>query len=491
MQEIWISLSLIVLFLFLYIIQPLVKKLKSINGLSWLPVLAFIIMLVLIPAYGFRPEAIPLFLYAAFLSFTGLLRQIKGNTSYRDFRRKNSIAICLHLVFLLTAGAFALYFSPRKDSTFDMRLVYSQKISGRDGTEKEYFIYFYTEENSLPSRPLLVLLPPITGSHTAVDMVARELKNRGFSVLTYSRRNFDSPVYFIKEDSSRTGRYGINPLEQLYRLHTLALGTVKAKANARGRVLEESRRDDAEFLLSWIRDNPRIGDKMLFDMVSRDAVFLAGYDAGGSALILLSDSFAGARTNYYDRLRPAAGRSNQMPIKGIIAIESSLWSMYREEAIESPALPSEAGWFQSVQHGMKTWLAEKRPKKIAPLAQIPALSTPVLFLVSDKARYQKYRDQSYGALYKVFEDARGTAVLASADGAGPFDYSDFPVKYPLITALNSGFGESSRKNLDAPAFTAELITWFAASILDSEERQLLTYNTLPEGTEIIQNNIRR
>ena len=366
MQEIWIPELLIVVFLFLHIIQPLVKKLKPINGLVWLPLLASLIILALIPAYGLRPEIIPLFLFAVIMAITGFFRHQRDSVSFRVFRETNIIAVCILLVLLMAAGGLTFYFTPRKDTAFDIQGMYSQKICSGTADEKEYFLHIYSAENNNSSakRPLLVLLPPVTGSHAVVDLVARELKNRGFTVLTYSRRNFDSPAIFIHRDGSKPDRYGINPIEQLHRLNAFTSGTVSAKANVRGRALEESRRDDAAFLLSYIRENPRIGDVTLFDIASRDAVFLAGYDAGGSALILSSNSFAPAAAQG-NNLSGRFSSPGQIRIRGIIAIESPLWSLYREEAAEEPVLPPNAGWFQSVQHGFKTWLTERRPKKIS------------------------------------------------------------------------------------------------------------------------------
>lgn len=98
----------------------------------------------------------------------------------------------------------------------------------------------------------------------------------------------------------------------------------------------------------------------------------------------------------------------------------------------------------------------------------------------------------YKALFKVFEAAQGPAILASADGAGPLDYSDFPVKYPLITtAMNFGSRQPAGDTSDSPAHTAKIIAWFAASVLDGEERQLLKNTVLPAGVEFIQKNTAR
>jgi hypothetical protein len=219
--------------------------------------------------------------------------------------------------------------------------------------------------------------------------------------------------------------------------------------------MEEERKEDLLFLMSWIGRNPQIDGKTpLFTLASGDAVFLAGYDAGGSALILLGDSLS-------------LDRRGGIKIRGLIAIESPLWSVYREDALNIPDLPPDAGWFESVRHGLNRWLQEMKPKKIAGPGQIPELSIPLLFLVSDQSRESEYQSGQYQALFGTFKAARGPAVLASADGAGPLDYSDFPVRYPIISALFPGHREKLRNNLDAPGETAEIITRFAAGILET------------------------
>ena len=455
MQEILIPKALITLFLFVFIIRPFIRKLKALNGLAWLPLLALLTIAALIPAYGFRPEAVPLFVYALVLSVVSISRIAKGGGRLNSFRKGPQFIFALPLLMLLTAAAgFAFYFSPQKDTALSTQGVYTLR-------ERGYNIRIYTERVGSPSqRPLLVLLPPALGSLPAVDHVAAELRDLGFTVLTSERA-------------------GVSPAKLFRSTCAFFSGTSSARANARGRDLEDARKEDFRFILSWIRQNPQVDERTrFFDIASADAVFLAGYGAGGSALVLLEDSL----------LRDSL--SLGLNIRGIIAIESSLWSVFRKDGPQSnarqidaspvptPGTPTEVifyeddlprtGWFNSVRHNLGRRISGLGPQRIAGLGQVPQLSTPALFLVSDRSRESAYQRGRYRALLETFRAAGSLAVLASADGSGPLDFSDVPVRYPLISAFFPGLAEAPlRRNLEAPAGTATVITNFAADILES------------------------
>ena len=467
MQEIWIPETLIVFFLVLPVIRPHNKKLKSMEGLSWLPLLALIISLALIPAYGWRPEAFPLLVYSCVLGGINIVRFMGDNSKFRNSRGR--IFFAVPPLVLLAAAGIAFYFTPQREMTLSVEGVSVLKAAyapGGNTGEREYHVRVYTEEagGGFSPRPLLVLLPPVLGSAAAVDRVCCELRDEGFTVLSYARRGIDS---------SRKPRLAIGAGEWLWRFRALNSGTVSAKANARGRALEEARKEDLLFLLSWIAGNPEVKDKTtLFHYASADAIFFAGYDAGGSALVLLGNS-------------PSIDNARGIKIRGLIAIESPLWSLYREELFDDPPLPPDSPWFSSVRYGLNRWLWGIKPKKIAGLGQIPELSRPLLFLVSDRIRDDKYRDKKYGALRKCFDAARSSALLVSVDGAGPLDYSDFPGMYPLIAAFYSGAGKpawnraGSAEPADAPGGTARIIANFAAGALEADGSKNVSLRKMP------------
>lgn len=447
MQEIWIPLALIFLFLFFHIMRPYVKRYRSIEGFAWLPLLAFLGALALIPAYGFRPETIPLLLYSAVLTLISITKQINGEAKFKSYRKKKFVFVFLPMLLLFAAGAAAFYFTPERVPVPNDLGVYSFK-------ENEYSIRIYTDDDDrMPQRrPLLVILPPALGSLPVIEETIGELRNNGFTVLSYTKLRRTASIEWF--------RY----------IRAYISGAVSAGANAAGRAIEEERKQDALFLLSWVRRNPGIpgmlqrppsGKGNLFDIASVDAIFFAGYDAGGSAVILLENSF------------PA-----DIKIRGLIAIESPLWSAYREEAGVIPDIPADAGWFDSVKFGLNRWFLEIKPKKIAGLEGIPKLSIPVLFLVSDRKREPKY-SRRYLALNEYFKAAQGSAVISSVDGAGPLDYSDFPVRYPIITTVLRGFRKSAWNNTELPSVTASIIADFAASAMGAGSDSEYAFKNTP------------
>jgi len=459
MQEILIPKILITLFLFVSIIRPFIRKLKAVNGLAWLPVVALLLLVALVPAYGFRPETFPLFVYAAVLSGITVTRLLSGG-GYRNSRKEPLFIFALPLLAVLAAAAWTAFsFSPQKDTALTTQGVYTLR-------EGDHNIRIYTERTGWTSRrPLLVMLPPALGSLAAVDHVAAELRDQGFTVLS-------------------SGRANAGPAELFSAFNAFFSGTNSARANARGRSLEDARKDDLRFLLSWIGQNPQVDERTrLFDIASADAVFLAGYGAGGSALLLLEGSL-----------------SFGLNIRGLIAIESSLWSAFREYGsqtlVPAPGTPTvvipyqeappAAGWFNAVRQDIGRRISEMGPQRIAGLEQVPRLSTPVLFMVSDRSRDSVYQSGRYRALLETFRSARSLAVLASADGAGPLDFSDIPVRYPIISALFPGLMEVPLRNIGAPAKTAAVITNFADRILG--EASTLQRQSSPAGFQIESRN---
>jgi len=477
MQEILIPKALITLFLFVFIIRPFIRKLRALNGLAWLPLLALLTIIALIPAYGIRPETLPLFVFAAVLSVVSISRIARGGGRLNHFRKGPSLIFSLPLLALLTVTAgIAFYFSPQKDTALSTQGVYTLR-------EREYNIRVYTEREGRPSqRPLLVLLPPAPGSLAAIDHVAAELRNLGFTVLTSERS-------------------GTGPAKLFRSLNAFFSGTSSARANARGRQLEDARKEDIRFLLSWISRNPQVDERTwLFDIASAEAVFLAGYGAGGSALVLLENLFSDSAAI---QSSPGAFDSRGINIRGLIAIESPLWSVFRNDRYQpfalTPGTPTEVifdqeppppeGWFNSVRHGFGRRISEIGPQGISGLGQVPQIYTPVLFLVSDRSRESSYQSGRYRALLETFRSARGLAVLASADGAGPLDYSDFPVRHPLISAFFPGRSDTPFRNIEAPAKTAAVIANFADGILESlGKSSLLQRQPDPAGFQIESRN---
>lgn len=494
MQELWIPEFIVGILLFLHIIRPAVKSLDSNDGFAWLPLVALIIIVICFPAYGFRPELLPLLMFAAALALFSIPRQLKEDGIYGSFRKAKFFLVFPPLLLLAVCLTAAVFFTPIKDTDYRKTGVYSLKADAPDSDGKqEYFVRVYTDNDDPhpTGRPLLVLMPPSLGSLAAVDQVSGELCSLGFTVLTYTRKGFDSPAVHIPAGGNTATRaagapgrrHGISPAEWFRRIRVFFSRTVTGKVYFWGKAMEDARKEDLLFLLSLLRQNPMLNESWpLFHYASRNAVFLAGFDAGGAALI-----FAGSSLSPYG---PELNPLSEIRIRGLVAIESSLWSVYREAAVEIPELPPDAGWLASVKHGLNNWFLGMRPKKITGPENIPEVSFPVLFLISGRERHlaeEKGAENRYFAMSGALKNSHGPAELVSVDGTIPFDFTDFPSRYPFITALLRGLDKAPWSDPDAPAGTAGIIANFAASVLERGDGGRFTVKSaaFPEGTRII------
>jgi hypothetical protein len=292
-----------------------------------------------------------------------------------------------------------------------------------------------------------------------IDRVCEELRDAGFTVVTYSRRGFDSPAV---GPTGKVYRLSLNRWFQLFRVKNR--GHVTVAANIMGRSLEEGRRQDIMFLLEQLRQNRLLpvsadhGAAIIAALEETDlsAVFLAGYDVGGSALLDLTGS-----PDFSIRY-PA--------VKGVIIVESPLFSALTGE--ELPSIPPlNDNWFIAVWSGIRSRAMALRTRKITGIGEIPRPNVPAGFILSDNVVIPRHREDRYAASLKVLRNAAAPAILMAAAGAGPLDYSDVPEKYPLYSVLHPGTRRtlriiSPRQKTHGPRETAGLMTNFAAAILE-------------------------
>jgi hypothetical protein len=462
MREIWIPELLVCFFLLLASVQPVFRKLRTYKGIVWLPLPAFFISLSLFPAYGFRPEAVPLVVLSVIIAVIRLPHILStlgkmGNIEYTE----GGIFFSLPVAALLCAAlAIAMVFAP-VEIPAPASGVYT--FSAKDGGGRDYFFRVYRNPGEKTGiygekRPLLVLIPPLYGSVGVTERVCDELLKRDFTVLTYSRRGFDAPALDEKGKA-----YGVSPAEWFSRGRAFLAGTGSFRDNERGRLLEKERKDDILFVLSRVLGNPRLAEGLsLFDIAGRDSVFLGAYDAGGSALIMLSGDRA------FVRSRPF--------IKGIIAIEPPLWSVFTEEVREYGEPDPGASWFRRFWAGLGRRLDALRPKKLAGPSALPPPGLPLLILASDRIQ-DDAPGRQYEAVRLCLQTAALPAVLAVTEGAGPLDYSDFPLKYPLISALFPGRRREAFKPQEAAAGAASIIARFVFRVLEAE-------TPAPEGLRV-------
>jgi hypothetical protein len=460
MTELVVLESLAFFFLFLPIIRPFVKNLRSIDGIAWLPVLALGITIIMFPAYGFRPECIPLLIYAVFFNAANI-RQILSITrriQNDDFPELSRGLAAFQIIVLVFVAAIGIYFSPGKETVLTGNGVSSIFVYDEEH-DNRYFLRVYgpaapdagdtpsAESRPIPAlRPALLVVPPLTGSIMMIDRLCAALRDGGFTVVSYSRPGLDLPAL------DGNGKAWRPPSKNILNIfHSYIRGRASAAANKAGRFLETERQNDIRFLLNLIRRNRGVPGytETPGTETDWDGVFAAGYGAGGAALLSLSGQDAAFR--------------------GIVVIESELLSAYREsERPPTPELPRNANWFHAFWVGISNWAAESISGKIAGIGKTPAPRAPVCFIASSRVRDDKQRNGRYAAMLQVFNTAAVPVILVSVLGAGLPDYSDAPEKYPLYSVLFPGQGEKLWPRTACIPGTAALIINFAASVLERE-----------------------
>ncbi|MDR1399745.1 MAG: hypothetical protein LBJ41_07485 [Treponema sp.] len=437
MKEIMLPELVIVFLLLLPVIRPLIKGLRAHEGLAWFPLIALLVCIGLVPAYGFRSECVPLFVYALVVNIRKLHTLILSvKRAYTASYDENLAPILLSLLFLSLGAGIALYFAPLVDTALLNQGVRSVRLI--DGTRNAIIARIYETPDAnvaqtADAQPLILMVPPELGSVPSIDRLCGQLRDNGFTVISYSRLGFDAPA--VSED----GKLHYPSFANLVGLFNTSIsGTDTEKPNQRGKLIEQGRQQDIEFLLSSIRAD-RLG------LASPSSVILAAYDAGASALVMLaaSPAFVAAHPE----------------VKGIIAVESPLWSVYQTE---TKAPLENASWWTTLWDN----LANLWPKPVRATGDLPRPAIPTLFLVSDKVTNQKERNGRYSPVVRSLRLPSSSALLIAVEGAGILDYADYPAKHPLYSLFFSGRSRAAWRNKDFIAGTASLMGNFAALVLD-------------------------
>ncbi|GHV29362.1 hypothetical protein AGMMS4952_14990 [Spirochaetia bacterium] len=449
MWELGVLELLIALFLFLPLIRPFVKRLWPMDGLAVLPLLALLIVIGLSPAYGIRPECIPLILYVIILNIANLpalgavFRRLKND----NFRDRGPFSTGFLLGLLIAATVLAIYFVPSLDihmADSGVRTHIAQDTGrNRNGRPVRLFLRIYQPDKEKSA--LLVLVPPAAGSLMTINNLCGELSRRGFTVLTYSRKGIDFPAI-----GERGQKLSLSPARAIRLLRIIFQGTEWATANTLGRALEEERKQDLIFLLNSLKNRGSMGN-LLNENTDRDHIFIAGYGAGGAAAVSLAASpgFAAAH--------PA--------VQGIIGLECPILSSMEQEKVKTVGISrEEAGWLRFFLANLSNRIANLGPRKVKGIETPPLPEVPAFFILSDRALYARRRENGYMSVQMSFQMSASPAALAMVPGAGPLDYSDVPEKYPLLSRLFSGDATPVWAREDYLDGTASLIINFAAAL---------------------------
>jgi len=426
MREIWLPEALIVVFLALPFFRPFVKSLWPLDGLDWLPLVALILTLCIFPAYGFRPECLPLLAVAVFINAARFFFRPKDS-----FRRRSPLLPALSLALLVTAAVPMFVFSPRVNAGRgdDPQAARVLRIRTLDG---DYRLLIYEAASAAPgaAAPLVFIVPPETGSAASVDLLCRELLNNGFTVVSYYR-----------------GSRGSSPFAMLNYRCLYRRAADRFAANEKGKALEAGRKGEVEYLLP--------GLAALLGKSGEPPLLLVGYGAGGSALAYMAGE---------NRLEFLYGK-----VLGVVAVESRLWSSYREEARPAPEIPAAAGKTRYQWHLLTSRLRNMGPRKVVREGALPgggpAGGLPVMYLVSGSALDAPQGQKPYQAVFDAFRQGSGPAVLAAVEGSGPLGYQDYPLTHPLYSLLLPGH-KGAKAGKSPVGDTAAIVGNYAVFLLE-------------------------
>jgi hypothetical protein len=323
----------------------------------------------------------------------------------------------------------------------------NNRIMGQNGIfDREYFMRIYGAAQA--DSPLIFIVPPEIGSVDSIDLVCTELQKKNFTVVTYSFKDYD---LFRKHST-------FYPAKLLAYWRVFRRAAVLVSANVQGKTWAAERQRDVESLLSRL-------PSLLNDTGSGNVppVLLAGYGAGGSALAYLADqsSFIAANSN----------------VRGVVAIESRLWSAYLPEPRTALAVPTAEGTFQEkIRHywtEIVNRLNSMRPQRVSrrgplPGAELSGSGLPVLYLVSGRALDSSQGQKPYQAVFDALRSGSGPVAIAAIEGAGPLDYQDYPLTHPIYSFLLPGL-KGAQQSAEPVSDTAGIIGNFASLLLEQAE----------------------
>jgi hypothetical protein len=432
--EIWVPELLIVVFLALPLLRPFVKRLWPVEGLTWLPLVALGITIGIFPAYGFRPECVPMLAFAVIYNFIHFSPIVSGmfarsNDAFRD--RGALFTVCA-FIFLSAATIPMFAFSAQTEVPAERDTVSVVRVN------RDYSLRIYGPVQA--NRPLIFLVPPEWGSIASVDLVCTELQKKRFTVVTYFSQDKDSWA------------------QSLSYWRVFRNAAVFVSANEKGKAIEAQRRKEIELLMPRLPSLLGGGDDDL-----PPPLLLAGYGAGGSALAYLAgeSGFISAYGN----------------VRGVIAIESRLWSSYLPEVRNVPAVPftpGVRGVFTRFWANIVNRFNNLQPQRVARSGSLPGAGLtesglPVLYLVSGRALDVAEGQKPYQAVFDTLRSSSGPAALAAIEGAGPLDYQDYPLTHPIYSYLLPGQENARQMSEDPIGDTASIISNFASILWEQAE----------------------
>jgi hypothetical protein len=450
MIELIIVESIIGIFLLLHIVRPFVNAFREADGFVFFPVIALSCCIAMIPAYGVRPEFLPLFLFAIvynilyFPSVAAIFSRLK-NYSVHDGRLPLSFLTTALLILFLV---IAFRFLPR-DEQPDANAQKTQFTASDSTRNIDLFVNYYQGSGN----DLVLITPPITMPLSAVEDICFVFKEMGYKVLAFSRPYFDNTAV------SGNGEAVELPILQKIKRYTQTIngiGNINMAQSQRHDIAE--READIRFLLSALKT-----DSLLQAIVPYyESVFLLGYGAGGAASVGLSGNRDFLRGN------PA--------VKAVAAIESVVLCDFFEREYE----PGD-NLLQNIGNAFRRFFHKPIPR----LKNIPHPEIPVLFVAGDGAQAKNSYNR-YMAVVQTMLESEAPFLFASVNGIHAIDFSTFARKYPVLPLFLKGKKEGLWSRENAIANTARYIAAFFSLVKDNGSAAYLSANLAPPGAVFLE-----
>ena len=454
MKDLLILESIIAVLLLIYLIRPFVRKFRGVDGLNILPALSLLLMIAVYPAFGFRPELLPLLLFSlfAFLSSLPRLVDIARRLRVDDYGERQPILALGCLIVLIGAFVFAVVFAPIVQPQVQTALLPRMEVA--DENRKTSIVMIsegFDSENGAAPKPLVVFGPPVLGSSGLTDTYRAALAAKGVAVLTYYRPGFDFPA--IGADGRTLFpqfKNGVDAVVSMLWGRSLAFA---AEAGAR---LERERLEDLKFTIAYIRSRIAAGDER-FKNIDGTKISIAGYGASGAAALM-----------YAAEADPSAVRS-------VIAIEAPVHSYLSVEVKQAESKPDKR---DSTIYGsvvrlvgvikrtltVRTVLGPIRGNEAA-----QAVKVPTMLLVSDWIRDVAQRDVRYATLVSVMRFSKAPCSIVSVSGAGPVHFADVHSDYPVYGFFAQGKDKFIPRNTPFAPLAASLTASFIDGTLTSSK----------------------
>jgi hypothetical protein len=447
MTELIIVESIIGIFLLLHIVRPYINAFQEADGFVFFPVAALLCCIAMIPAYGARPECLPLFLFTAaynifyFPSVAAIISGLKKRPVQDDSLPLSFLATTVLILSLVVAFHFAP--SEEQPNSNAQKTQFTVSDSARGNIE--LFVSYYQGNRN----DLILVTPPVTMPLSMIEDICFALSRAGYKILAFSRPRFDNSAI---DEKGKSVELSINKKTNRY---------IRAASGVKNIKMIQLQRDDAaereadiRFLLSALNTEP-----LLKEIIPHyENIFLLGYGAGGAASIELSGDGNFLQAN------PA--------VKAVAAIESIVLCDFSERKYEPG---------KNILRNIGGMFGRFFKKPALQMENIPHPKIPVLFVAGDGAQ-GKNRYSRYTAVVQTMLESESPFLFASINGIHATDFSALPRKYPVFTLFFKGKKEGVWPGEDTTSNTAGYIASFFSLAKSNTSVSYLSGNlAAPDG----------